>query len=68
MKPDVPASTRNEALFCSVKPWNAPSKERGFLDFLQPGAEDEEGVHGGEALHRALDGDRKHFPRKRKGG
>lgn len=53
---------------CSVKPWNTPSKERGFLDFLQPGVEDEEGVHGGEALHRALDGDRKPFPRKRKGG
>jgi hypothetical protein len=53
---------------CSVKPRNTPSKETGFLDFLQPGAEDEEGVHGGEALHRALDGDRKPFPRKRKGG
>ena len=55
-------------LLCSATPWNAISKEGGFLGFLQPGVEDEEGVHGGEALHRALDGDRKPFPRKRNGG
>lgn len=54
-------------LLCSAKPWNAPSKEGGFLGFLRPGLEDEEGVHGGEAMHRALDGDRKPFHGRERG-